>query len=80
MSPPGGCIRVEEMVFLCMLDSRSSNVKTCVDPTDPTYIRCVLNDGRYEHFSWYVQLSKNTNFEQEFQMLYIARKLRISFG
>ncbi|RUP45490.1 hypothetical protein BC936DRAFT_148106 [Jimgerdemannia flammicorona] len=37
-------------------------------PKDPTFVRCVLNDGRYEHFSRYTQLGRNVGIEQEFQM------------
>ncbi|KAG2178532.1 hypothetical protein INT44_001685 [Umbelopsis vinacea] len=37
-------------------------------PSEPTYVRCILNDGTYEHLSKYVMLGRHMQFDQEFKI------------
>lgn len=46
-------------------------------PSEPTYVRCILNDGTYEHLSKYVMLRRNMQFDQEFK---ITANSRLDFS
>jgi hypothetical protein len=46
-------------------------------PSEPTYVRCILNDGTYEHLSKYVMLGRHMQFDQEFK---ISANARLDFS
>jgi hypothetical protein len=46
-------------------------------PDQPTYVRCILNDGTYEHLSKYVMLGRQMQFDQEFK---ITANSRLDFS
>ncbi|KAH8551886.1 hypothetical protein BGW37DRAFT_492790 [Umbelopsis sp. PMI_123] len=46
-------------------------------PSEPTYVRCILNDGTYEHLSKYVILGRHMQFDQEFK---ITANSRLDFS
>ncbi|KAJ2955961.1 hypothetical protein NQZ79_g8121 [Umbelopsis isabellina] len=46
-------------------------------PSEPTYVRAILNDGTYEHLTKYVLLNRHMQFDQEFK---ISANSRLDFS
>ncbi|KAG2172036.1 hypothetical protein INT43_001513 [Umbelopsis isabellina] len=46
-------------------------------PSEPTYVRAILNDGTYEHLTKYVLLGRHMQFDQEFK---ISANSRLDFS